>query len=224
MDTLIRDVGYALTMMRRNKGFAAAGLLTLALGIGATTAVFSVVYGVLLRPLPYPNADRLVRLSEEHAGAVSPLRMPMLSNITYHAWNAAPRTIEQFAAYRSTQFTVTRDGQSARIEGAEITASLFPLLGETPAIGRFFRPDEGDDIEGVDAGAGVAVLSDRGWRERVNADPSIVGRGIVIDGKPVTVVGVARPGSHFQRAMRCSGRRSSCCSPRPTRSPAGPGA
>ena len=197
MDTLIRDVGYALTMMRRNKGFAAAGLLTLALGIGATTAVFSVVYGVLLRPLPYPNADRLVRLSEEHAGAVSPLRMPMLSNITYHAWNAAPRTIEQFAAYRSTQFTLTRDGQSARIEGAEITASLFPLLGETPAIGRFFRPGEGDDIEGVDAGAGVAVLSDRGWRERVNADPSIVGRAIVIDGKPVTVVGVARPGLAF---------------------------
>jgi len=67
MDTLIRDVGYALTMMRRNKGFAAAGLLTVALGIGATTAISSVVYGVLLRPLPYPNADRLVRLSEEHA-------------------------------------------------------------------------------------------------------------------------------------------------------------
>src|SRR5437763_16078725 len=99
MDTLLRDVRYAFTMMRRNTGFATAGLLTLALGIGATTAVFSVVYGVLLRPLPYAEASRLVRLSEEHPGAVSPLRMPMLSNLTYHAWNAAPRTVEQFAAY-----------------------------------------------------------------------------------------------------------------------------
>ena len=83
MDIFIRDVRYALTMMRRNRGFAAAALLTLAIGIGATAAVFSIVYGVLLRPLPYPNAGRLMRLSEEHPGAISPLRQPMLSNLTY---------------------------------------------------------------------------------------------------------------------------------------------
>ena len=82
-----RTSRYAVAMMRRNKGFTTAGLLTLALGIGATTAVFSVVYGVLLRPLPYPAAERLVRLSEEHPGANSPLRAPMLSNLTYHAWS-----------------------------------------------------------------------------------------------------------------------------------------
>jgi len=74
METLLRDVRYAIATMRRNKSFTAAGVLTLALGIGATTAVFSVVYGVLLRPLAYPESDRLVRLSEEHSGAVSPLR------------------------------------------------------------------------------------------------------------------------------------------------------
>src|SRR4051812_11813203 len=76
METLLHDVAYAFTVLRRNKGFAATALLTLALGIGATTAVFSVVYGVLMRPLPSPAADRLVRLSEEHPGAVSPLRQP----------------------------------------------------------------------------------------------------------------------------------------------------
>ena len=90
METLLKDIRYAGTMMRRNVGFTTAGLLTLALGIGATTAVFSVVYGVLLRPLPYPEADRLVELSEEHPGAVSPLRSPLLSNLTYHAWGQRP--------------------------------------------------------------------------------------------------------------------------------------
>src|SRR5881394_4565073 len=100
METLLKDIRYAVAMMRRNKGFTTAGLLTLALGIGATSAVFSVVYGVLLRPLPYPAAERLVRLSEEHPGANSPLRAAMLSNLTYHAWRDGARTIEQFAAYR----------------------------------------------------------------------------------------------------------------------------
>ena len=112
------------------------------MGIGATTAVFSVVYGVLLRPLPYPDADRLVRLSEEHPGAVSPLRAPMLSNLTYYAWSASPRTIDQFAGYRSSAYTVTRDGASSRLEGADVTPSLFAMLGETPALGRFLRDDD----------------------------------------------------------------------------------
>src|SRR5438874_5956980 len=107
MDTLLRDVRYAFTMMRRNTGFATAGLLTLALGIGATTAVFSVVYGVLLRPLPFPEADRLVRLSEEHPGAVSPLRQHMLSNLTFHAWSQASRAVEQLAAYSYAEYTVS---------------------------------------------------------------------------------------------------------------------
>ena len=139
METLLQDVRYAFAMMRRNKGFTTAGLLTLALGIGATTAVFSVVYGVLMRPLPYPEPSRLVRLSEEHPGAISPLRAPMLSNLTYWAWSAAPRTVDQFAGYASSTYTVTRNGESDRLQGANVTPSLFAMLGETPARGRFFR-------------------------------------------------------------------------------------
>jgi putative ABC transport system permease protein len=192
MDTLFQDVRYAVASMRRSKAFSAAALVTLALGIGATTAVFSVVYGVLLRPLPYPEPGRLVRLSEEHPGANSPLRVPMLSNLTYHAWSAAPRTVEQFAAYRSSAYTVTHDGESVRLEGADVTPSLFSMLGETPAIGRFFHEDEAR--EGASA---VVVLSDRGWRERFNADPAIAGRGVVVDGKAATIVGVARAGLAF---------------------------
>jgi len=192
MDIFIRDVRYTLTMIRRNRGFAAAALLTLAIGIGATTAVFSVVYGVLLRPLPYADPSRLVRLSEEHPGAVSPLRAAMLSNLTYYAWSAVPRTIEQFAAYRSSAYTVARDGESARVDGADVTPSLFAMLGELPARGRFFRDDDA-----ATGSAPVVVLSDRGWRERFSADPSIVGRNLLIDAKPATIVGVARPGLAF---------------------------
>src|SRR5712672_491529 len=170
LHSVLQDLRFAFRLFRKAPSFSVSAILTLALGIGATTAVFSVVYGVLLRPLPYPAADRLVRLSEEHPGAVSPLRAPMLSNLTYYAWSASPRTIGQFAGYRSSAYTITRDGDSSRLEGADITPSLFAMLGETPALGRFLRDDDAKT-----GSASVAVLSDRGWRERFNADPSIIG-------------------------------------------------
>ncbi len=192
METLLKDIRYAVAMMRRNKGFTTAALLTLALGIGATTAVFSVVYGVLLRPLPYPAAERLVRLSEEHPGGNSPLRTPMLSNLTYYAWGEATRTVDAFAAYSSRQLTVALPDGPARLDGTAVTPTLFPMIGATPALGRFFQTDEG--APGADA---VMVLSDRGWRERFNADPTIVGRGVNVDGRPFVIVGVARPGFQF---------------------------
>jgi putative ABC transport system permease protein len=143
MDTFSRNSRHTFAMMRRNLGFTAAALVTLALGIGATTAVFSVVYGVLLRPLAHPESERLVRLSEENPGAISPLREAMLSNLTYHAWNQGARTIDQFAAYATQQFTVTLPEGSVRIDGATVTPSLFTRSGAVPGRGRFFRADEG---------------------------------------------------------------------------------
>ena len=114
-------------------------------------------------------------LSEEHPGAISPLRAPMLSNLTYHAWSAAPRTVD--AVRRATdrrQYTVTRDGDSSRLDGADVTPSLFADArrdaGARPVLSRRRRRRP--------AARPVTVLSDRGWRERFNADPSIVGRGV----------------------------------------------
>jgi putative ABC transport system permease protein len=192
METVLRDVRYAATIMRRNPGFTAAGLLTLALGIGATTAVFSIVYGVLMRPLPYRDSDRLMRLSEEHPGGNSPLRVPMLSNLTYHAWSRSSSTIEQIAAYSYDEYTVEMPGGAVRLIGAPVTPSLFGLLDATPALGRFFLPE--DARAGAD---NVVVLSDRLWRERFGGDANIIGRSFVIDGRPRTIVGVARPGFEF---------------------------
>jgi putative ABC transport system permease protein len=192
METLLIDVRYALAMMRRNAAFTAAGLLTFALGIGAITAVFSIVYGVLLRPLPYPDAERLVRLSEEHPGAVSPLRSPMLSNLTFYAWSDHARTIEQIAGYTPRQYTISLPGGAERIDGAAVTPALWPLIGERPLLGRFFRDEEA--VDGADA---VVVLSERAWRERFSGDPSMVGRGVDIDGTPHAIIGVARAGFSF---------------------------
>ncbi len=192
MDGLAGDIRYALSAMRRNKGFAAAALLTLTLGIGATTAVFSVVYGILLRPLPYPEADRLVRLSEEHPGAASPFRERLLSNVTYYAWRDSPQTIEWLSAYGGGQTTVILPDGPDHIESATVSTTLLPMLGARPALGRLFVPREG--VRGANT---VVVLSDRLWRQRFGADPKVIGRSILVEGQPRTIVGVAEPGFYF---------------------------
>src|ERR1044071_7621127 len=142
METLLRDVRYAIATMRRNKGFAAAGVITLALGIGATTAVFSVVYGVLLKPLPYPESERLVRVYEEHPGAPRPPGEPPLTNTTMYAWRARTQTVEGLAAYYAREYTVSFDARATRLHGAEVSAAGFSLLRAKPAAGRFFTPGD----------------------------------------------------------------------------------
>src|SRR5437867_3925744 len=145
MDTLRQDVRYALAMMRRNKGFTAAGLLTLALGIGATTAVFSVVYGVLLRPLPYPNADRLVRVWEEHPGGTAIAGNRWISNRTYYSWAEHPRTVDVLGGFGSYETTIAVRDDRVRTFGAEVSPTLLAALGARPALGRLFTTDEADE-------------------------------------------------------------------------------
>src|SRR5882672_6762424 len=139
MDTLLQDARYALAMMRRNKGFTAAGLLTLGLGIGATTAVFSLVYGVLLRPLPYPGAERLVRVWEEHPGgtpAVAGSRW--ITNRTYYAWTERPRTIDVLGGYGSIETPIGINDLYVRIAGSEVSPTLLGAIGAKPLLGRLF--------------------------------------------------------------------------------------
>ena len=175
METVLHDLRYASRMLRRSPAFAATILITLALGIGATTAVFSIVYGILLRPLPYPDPDRIVRLSEEHQGAVSPLTMPMLSNLTWFALAGSARTVEQLAAYRISQIhglvarRLRSDGRGGRdavvLRAGRRDASARPVL---PRRRRRRRERQHDRVERSRV---ARALQRRSWHRRARRDP-----------------------------------------------------
>ena len=192
MRVLLGDVRYAFITLRRAPVFAATALATLALGIGVTTAVFSIVNGVLLRPLPYPDSQQLVRLWEEHPGGSSPAGNRWLSQSTRVAWGQSSRTIENAGAYSTYDYTVRIGSEGSRMPGSVVSPAVFELLRATPALGRFFTT--GDDVEGAD---GVTILSDRLWRERYGSDAAILGKTIVIDERSHTIVGVAKPDLRF---------------------------
>jgi predicted permease len=193
METLVRDLRYTLTSMRRSPGLTATVMVTLALGIGITTAVFTVVHGMLLRPLPYPDPDRLVRVWEEHPGGTALLGNRWLSNLTQTAWTRRPQTIENIGAFATYDKTVTFGHEDPiKMIGADVSPSVFELLRETPALGRFFRTEEEREAD-----SHVVVLSDQLWRERFNAAPDVLGQTINVDDTPHEIVGVARPGFEF---------------------------
>jgi putative ABC transport system permease protein len=186
MHASLHDLRHAFRLMSRAPGFTVAALATLALAIGANTAVFSVVHGVLLRPLPYRAADRIVMLSEEHPGGTPLVREARLSNLTFYAWREKAQTIEDGSGYSTQDFTVSTGGTSERISGGSLSPAVFPMLGATPALGRFFREEEA--VQGASA---VVVLSDVMWRSRFGADPQVVGRTIEVGGRNHEVIGVA---------------------------------
>jgi putative ABC transport system permease protein len=189
---MLQDVRHAIRMMATQRAFTAAALITLALGIGATTAIFSLVYGVLLRPLPYPEPDRLVRVYEEHPGGRSLVRSPMLSNFTYFAWSSASRTVENVAAYSSVEHTWDDESAASRVSGASVSPALFTLVHARARLGRVLA------FEDAARGApDVVVLSDGLWRERFGADPAIIGRQLTLDARPYTVVGVMPADFYF---------------------------
>ncbi|MPZ18778.1 MAG: FtsX-like permease family protein [Luteitalea sp.] len=192
MDALVRDVRQALRLLAGNRGFAAAALVTIALGVGGTAAVFSVVYGVLLRPLPYPAPERLVRLWEVHPGARAPIPGERLSHLTYHAWSRSSESLQDIAAFHGADYTVTGLGDTQRFRGTRVTPSLFRVLRVSPALGRFFSED--DAREGA---APVVVLGHAMWRERFGRDPAVLGRTLTIDDEDHRIIGIAPPGFAF---------------------------
>ena len=186
IDDLRRDLHHAARTLRRTPGLTIAVALTLALGIGASTTMLSVVYGVLLRPLPYPEPDRLMRVWELNAGAttIQP-GMQWLSNVSYYAWSESGKTIDAIGTFSSSDRTVEFD-RPTRVACSTLSPSTFKVLRASPALGRFFADD--DAREGATP---VVVLSTGLWRERFGADPGVLGRALVIDGAPHVIVGVA---------------------------------
>jgi len=187
----MNDLLHALRQLRRSPGFAVAAILTLALGIGATTAVFSVVDTVLLRPLPYPDADRLVRVWHHNTRNDEPKET--LAYETFQELPGSVRSIEAAAGVSPRwSFTLRGEGEPERLLGYWVSASFFELLGVRPAAGRSFLPEE--DREGV---APVALISHALWQRRFGGDPAVVGRTLTLGSSPVTVVGVMPPGFRF---------------------------
>ena len=178
----LREVRYAARSLRKSPGFSAAAILTLALGIGANTAVFSVLQGVVLAPLPYQDPDRLVLVLVYNRT----LKYP-----TYHSypdfldWKRQSRSLEQIAAYSNQGFDLTNPGAPEHLSGKEVTSGFFSTLGVKLALGREFSAEE-DRFGGMPA----AILSDRIWRERFASSPQALGRAITLNGADYTVVGV----------------------------------
>ncbi len=182
MSTLLQDLRYAARMLLKHPGFTLVALLTLALGIGANTAIFSFVHAVLLRPLPYPQPDRLLFITETRPA----LGDMSLSYPNFVDWRAGQHAFEDLAGYRRDDFNLTGDGEPERIRGAFVTASFFKVMGLAPILGRPFL--ESEDQPGA---APVIVLSERLWRGRFGADPKIVGRKLTLNSISYEVVGIA---------------------------------
>jgi putative ABC transport system permease protein len=187
MDTLRQDLAYALRRFRQAPGFTLVAVATLGLGIGANTAIFSVVNGVLLRPLSYRDPQRLVALSQVWKGKPSVYSPANLLDV-----QAQARSFESVAAYSGGGSTLTGRGEAVSVPSAEVGASFFDVLGVEPLLGRFFRPGENEP-----AATSVVVLGYSLWRERFGSDPGVIGREIALDRHRFTVVGVVPPGFAF---------------------------
>ena len=187
MDTLLQDVRSAVRRLAGQRGFTVTALVTLALGIGANTAMFGIVYGLVLRPLPYPDADRLVRVGESLGGRagifLSNRSMPLLEDA---------ESFEGLAVYRESSVEWAGPDGVVTLSGAAVSPGMFPLLRATPRLGRLFTEDEAR--EGADR---VVLLSHRAWANRFSSDPDIVGAPLELDGDPYTVVGVLPEGFYF---------------------------
>ena len=185
LDMLVQDLRYGFRVLRRTPGFTLAALLTLAIGIGANAAIFSVVDAVLLQPLPYTDPDRLVTIGDRDADGSS-------SNVGFTTmvdWRARSRSFEGLGLMRSWQPTLTVNGEAQRVAAVRVSWNYFDLLGVRPALGRDFSADD----DHADRWR-VLLLSDGLWRRRFNADAGIVGRSIVMNDRQYQVIGVMPAG------------------------------
>jgi putative ABC transport system permease protein len=191
MQTLWQDLRYGARLLLKNPSFTLIVVVTLALGIGANTAIFSVVNAVLLRPLPYPHPDRLVWVTEFFPNN----RGEMTLSSDYLEWRAQADVFEHMAAFTSnTSLNLTQSGEPERLTAVEATANLFPTLGVAPSVGRVFTAEE--DRPG---GPLVVVLSHGLWERRFGADPNIVGKKLTLEGNQWQVIGVMPASFQFQR-------------------------
>jgi putative ABC transport system permease protein len=179
METILQDLRYGARMLMRNPGFTLIAVITLALGIGANAAIFSVVNAVLLRPLPYRDPDRLVIV-------------PVAEGRDFLRWREQAKAFESMAAYDGGAAILTGSGEPERLSAPHVSADLFATLGVAPALGRAFTPEE-DRV----GGEPVVILSNALWQRRFGSDPQVIGRALTLDNQSRTVIGIMPPGFRF---------------------------
>ena len=184
MQTFWQDIRYGVRMLLKAPSFSIVATIALALGIGANTAIFSVVNAVLLRPLPFVNADQLMMIWETNPSRG--MKRGSASYPNFADWRAQNTVFERMSSFNNSDYILTGQGDSVRLQGAVVNADIFPLLGVTPLLGRTFRPEE--DKPG-DSGR-VVLLSQGLFRKRFNSNPAVVGQSIVLNGKNHHIVGV----------------------------------
>jgi putative ABC transport system permease protein len=191
MNTLVQDIRYGLRMLVKHKGFTAVAIIALALGVGANTAIFSLVNGVLLRPLAFPDANRIVYFEGQN-----PSQRITDSNVSYLDfidWSQQSDLFASTAAFYTASSNLGADGgEPERVPRAGVTISFFNVIGVQPFLGRVFRPEEDQPNTQT-----VVIVSHGLWKRRFGSDPSIIGKQVQINARPVTVVGVMPPGFDF---------------------------
>lgn len=192
LESVLQDLRYALRSFARHPGFAGLVIVTLALGIGASTATFSLIDAVLIRSLPFPDSDRLGMIWEEAPRVGYP--KTDVSPANYVDWTTQSDVFDDLAAYFGNAFNLTAQGRPERLDGVHVMPNLFSLLGIRPFLGRSFLPSEG-----TPGNAGVAILSHALWQRRFGDDVNVIGRSIVLNRQPHIVVGVMPKGFQFPR-------------------------
>src|SRR5687767_2334535 len=193
LETLWQDLCYGARMLSKKPGFSAIAVLTLALGIGANTAIFSVVNAVLLRPLRFAEPDDLIAVGQNNSQ--SRARLSQFSFRNFADFRDQSQSFERLAAYYTTNLTLTGEREAVRLRGTVVTADLFPLLRVSPALGRSFLPEE--DGAGGGPGGRPAILSWESWQQHFGGDPNVVGHAIALNNSRFTIIGVMAAGFSF---------------------------
>src|SRR5258708_37623655 len=185
MNNLLKDLRYGIRSLSKHPGFTAIVVATLALGIGANTAIFSLVHAVLLRSLPFPDSDKLIVLKDQNGKTGETL--PTVSPADFFDWKRQSQSFATMAAHSGWSITLLEGGESELIPAERVTEEFFSTLGVQPLLGRTFMPDE------FKTGSTVVILSHRLWQKRFGGDPNIVTKTLAVSEGRVTVVGVMPP-------------------------------
>ena len=191
MTGLLQDLRCAVRQFGKAPGLTAVIVITIALGIGANTSLFSVVNGVLLNPLPYPHPEQLVALRESKAN----FEFGTIPYLNFRDWQKDNRTFSAMAIWRSYAFSMTGTGEAEQLTGEFVSSDFFPILGMKPLLGRTFAPGE-DEI----GAAPVAMIREGLWRRKFNSSPDILSEAITLDGRSYAIVGVVPANLHFWSA------------------------